>query len=52
MIFGDGFISINFLVIVQTNNLINFRVTDNILAMARPNYTEMKKHNMIDSFKK
>ena len=28
------------------------RVTDTILAMARPNYTEMKKHNMIDSFKK
>jgi len=32
--------------------LFSHWVTDNILAMARPNYTEMKKHNMIDSFKK
>ncbi|KAL5258503.1 hypothetical protein ACHWQZ_G009110 [Mnemiopsis leidyi] len=27
-------------------------VTENILAMARPNYTEMKNHDMIQSFKK
>ncbi|XP_063680632.1 protein tyrosine phosphatase domain-containing protein 1-like isoform X2 [Bolinopsis microptera] len=32
--------------------LFSHWVTDNILAMARPNYTEMKKHSMIDSFKK
>ena len=30
----------------------NSRVTNKVLAMARPNETEMKHHNMIEAFQK
>ena len=40
------------LVRLSCSNNSNSRVTNKVLAMARPNETEMKHYNMIEAFQK